>query len=82
MPNGVKAQILDLMDYVSNNLMMPIVAICTCILVGWICKPQKIIDEITLNGERFTRRGLYIVMVKYIAPILLMLLLIKSVGLI
>lgn len=82
MPNGVKAQILDLMDYVSNNLMMPIVAICTCILVGWICKPQKIIDEITLNGEPFTRRGLYVVMVKYIAPILLMLLLIKSVGII
>ena len=82
LPNGVTAQILDLVDYISNNLFMPLLAIITCVLVGWIVKPQKIIDEITLNGEPFTRRGLYVVMVKYIAPILLMLLLIKSVGLI
>ena len=82
LPNGVTAQILDLVDYISNNLFMPLLAIITCVLVGWIVKPQKIIDEITLNGEPFTRRGLYIVMVKYIAPILLMLLLIKSVGII
>ncbi|MBR6178338.1 MAG: sodium-dependent transporter [Bacteroidales bacterium] len=80
LPNGVTAQILDLVDYISNNLFMPLLAIITCVLVGWIVKPQKIIDEITLNGEPFTRRGLYVVMVKYIAPILLMLLLIKSVG--
>ena len=80
LPNGVTAQILDLLDYISNNMLMPLLALLTCVLVGWIVKPQKIIDEITLNGEPFTRRGLYVVMVKYIAPILLMLLLIKSVG--
>lgn len=80
LPNGVTAQILDLLDYISNNMLMPLLALLTCVLVGWITKPKKIIDEITLNGEPFTRKGLFIVMVKYIAPLLLILLLFKSVG--
>ena len=33
LPNGATAQILDIMDYISNNLLMPIVAIATFILV-------------------------------------------------
>jgi Na+-dependent transporters of the SNF family len=80
LPNGAVGQILDIMDYLSNNLFMPLVAIGTCILVGWILKPKTIVDEVEKNGERFGRRGLYIVMVKYVAPILLVVLLLKSVG--
>ncbi len=82
LPNGTVGQILDLMDYLSNNIMMPIVAIATCVLVGWIVKPETIIDEVTRNGEKFGRRRLYIVMVKFIAPILLALLLLNAFGLI
>ncbi len=82
MPNGAIAQILDIMDYVSNNLLMPIVAICTCILVGWVIKPDAIISEVTRNGEKFGRKGLFIVMIKFVAPIMLIALLIKAVGLI
>ena len=77
----VKAgQILDLLDYASNNLLMPIVAILTCILVGWVIKPQTIIDEVTLNGESFKRKGLYIVIIKFVAPVLLLLILLGSFG--
>ena len=80
LPNGATAQILDIMDYLSNNLFMPIVAIGTCILVGWFLKPKTIIDEVEKGGQKFSRRGLYVVMVKYIAPVLLFVLLLKSVG--
>ena len=82
LPNGATAQILDIMDYVSNNLLMPVVAIGTCILVGWVLKPQVIIDEVTKNGEKFGRRRLFIIMVKFVAPVLLMVLLLKAVGVI
>lgn len=82
LPNGSVAQILDVMDYLSNNIMMPIVAICTCILVGWVVKPETVIDEVTRNGEKFGRKKLYIVMVKFIAPILLALLLLNAFGII
>lgn len=80
LPNGTVAQILDVMDYLSNNLFMPLVALLTCILIGWIVKPKTIIDEITLGGNKFQRRRLYIIMVKVVAPVILLLLLLQAVG--
>ncbi|MBO7598421.1 MAG: sodium-dependent transporter [Bacteroidales bacterium] len=80
LPNGVKAQVLDLMDYVSNNVMMPLLEIGTCILIGWVATPDSMVDELTANGEHFMRRKLYIVMIKYVVPILLFVLLLKSTG--
>ena len=80
LPNGAHAQILDIMDYISNNALMPIVAIGTCILIGWIVKPKLIIDEVEKTGCRFGRKQLYVVMIRYIAPVLLVILFLKSVG--
>ena len=82
MPNGGTGRLLDLFDYFSNSILMPVVAISTCILVGWILKPKTIIDEATKNGEKFGRKGLYIVMIKFIAPVLLFALLLGSLGII
>lgn len=82
LPNGASAQILDIMDYVSNNILMPVVAIGTCILIGWIMKPKYVIDEIEKNGSKFGRRKLYIAMIKVVAPILLLVLLLMSLGVI
>lgn len=80
LPNGAVAQILDLMDYLSNNLLMPTVALLSCILIGWVVKPQTIIDEVTIGGYKFVRKKLYIVMVKFVAPVLLAALLLQSLG--
>lgn len=80
LPNGSKAQILDIMDYISNNALMPVVAIGTCILIGWVLKPKTVIDEVEKTGCRFGRKGLYILMIRYVAPVLLVVLLLKSLG--
>ena len=80
LPNGSTAQILDIMDYISNNIFMPIVAIGTCILIGWIAKPKTVIDEVEKTGKKMGRKVLYIVMIKFIAPAMLILLFLKSVG--
>ena len=80
LPNGAHAQILDIMDYISNNCLMPIVAIATCILIGWVAKPKVIVDEVEKTGCKFGRKGLYLVMIQYIAPVLLVILLLKSLG--
>lgn len=82
LPNGAHAQILDIMDYISNNALMPVVAISTCILIGWVVKPDIIIDEVEKTGAKMGRKVLYIVMIKWVAPILLFLLLLKSLGII
>lgn len=80
LPNGSHAQILDIMDYLSNNCLMPIVAIATCILIGWVAKPQMVIDEVEKTGCKFGRKGLYLIMIRYVAPVLLVILLLKSLG--
>lgn len=80
LPTGSKGQILDIMDYISNNCLMPVVAIGTCILVGWIVKPKTVIEEVEKTGSRFGRKRLYIVMIKYVAPVLLLIVLLKSLG--
>ena len=77
-PNGSVGQILDVLDYASNNILMPIVGLLTCILIGWIAKPKTTIDEITLNGEKFGRKTLYVVMIKVVAPILLTIILLTG----
>ena len=77
---GGSAQILDFFDYISNNVLMPVVAIATCIMIGWVLKPNTVIDEVTKNGERLGRKNLFIVMVKFVAPVLLFTLLLMAVG--
>ena len=79
LPNGAVAQILDLMDYISNSVLMPIVALVTCILIGWVVKPKVITDEVKKGGYKFGREFIYKAMIKFIAPILLFVLLLQSV---
>ena len=81
-PAGKNAQILDVLDYLSNYIFMPVVAIATCVFVGWITKPKTVIEEITIGGHKFGREKLYVVMVKFITPVLLTLLLLQALGLI
>ena len=80
LPNGSVGQILDVLDYVSNNILMPVVSIATCILVGWILKPASMIEEIKLGSQSFGREKLYVVMVKVVAPVILLFLLLQSLG--
>ena len=81
-PAGKNAQILDILDYISNYVLMPVVSIATCVFIGWVTKPKTIIDEVRRNGEPFGREKLYVVMVKYITPVLLALLLLQALGII
>ena len=80
LPNDTVGQVLDVLDYVSNYLLMPIVAIATCLLIGWVVGTKTVEDEVTLGGVSFGRRRLYVVMVKFIAPVMLALLFLQSIG--
>ncbi|MCI6004663.1 MAG: sodium-dependent transporter [Blautia sp.] len=70
--------LLDFFDFVSNSVLMPIVAILTCIFVGFVIKPKAIIDEVEINGK-FGIKKFYSVMIKYIAPVFLAAILIFAV---
>lgn len=67
---------LTFFDYVSNYVLMPIVAFVTSIMIGWFTGPKFIVAEVTKNGENFAREGIYNIVIKYIAPVLLLIILI------
>ena len=80
LPNGSAAQLLDIMDYISNSVMMPFIALLSTILIGWIKTPDYVIGEMERNGEHFRRKGVYRVMIRYLAPVLMLILFLQSTG--
>ena len=71
-------QFLDFFDFISNSVLMPITALLTCIFVGYIVKPKIIAEEVELSG-RFRWQRMFDVMIKYVAPIFMLVILISSV---
>lgn len=81
LPNSSSpGQILDILDYVSNYLLMPIITISTSILIGWVTKPKYIIDEMESSGHKFGRKGLFTIIIKYCAPVIMSILLLQALG--
>ncbi len=69
---------LDFFDFISNSILMPIVALLTCLFIGFVTKPKTIIDEVKINSD-FKREGIFVVMIKYVAPICLIIILVSSI---
>ena len=80
LPNGSVGQLLDIMDYISNSVMRPFIALLSTILVGWIAKPDYVIEEMERSGHRFGRKTLYRVMIRYITPAMMLALFLQSTG--
>ena len=80
LPNGSTVQLLDIMDYISNSVMMPFIALLSTILIGWIMTPDYVIDEMERGGEKFRRKKLYCIMIRYVAPVMMFVLFLQSTG--
>ena len=72
--------VLDIMDFVSNSVLMPIVAFFTCVFIGFIIKPKTIADEVKVTDGTFKAEGMFNVIIKWVAPIFLVLILGSSVA--
>ena len=71
-------QFLDFFDFISNSVLMPIAALLTCIFIGFIVKPSYVTSEVELNGK-FKMKGMFNVMIKYVAPVCLVIILVSSI---
>lgn len=69
---------LDFFDFISNSVLMPIVAFFTCILIGWVAGTKVVSEEVEQNFA-FRRKRLFEVMVRWVAPILLVCILVGQV---
>ena len=78
---GVKIiglQFLDFFDFITNSILMPIVAIFTCVFIGFVLKPKAVEEEIEISAP-FKAKKLFNVVIKYIAPVFLLAILVSSI---
>ena len=78
-PLGEGSSLLDLADFVSNSVLMPIVAFLTLVFVGWIIKPGVLVEEIKQSSP-FKAEKLWVFMIKYVCPVLVAIIFIAYVG--
>lgn len=69
--------ILDIFDYLSNNILMPISALIGIILVGYVIKPEYLSREIGLKPRSIGER-VFSFFIKYFSPICLVIVLLSA----
>ncbi len=72
-------QILDFFDFITNSVMMPILAFLTCIMIGYVVKTKYVEDEVKHGESSFKARIMYNIMIKVICPICMILILLTPV---
>ena len=77
-PMGDGSTLLDFFDFISNSVVMPVVAIITCVFVGFLIKPKPLEDEIRVSSQ-FKLAGVWKVMIKFVAPIAIAIILITNI---
>ena len=70
--------LLDFFDFISNSVIMPIVALMTCLFIGYFLSPRSMIEEVEVSGP-FRAKRLFAVMIRYVAPVCILLILVSSV---
>ena len=69
--------ILDTFDILSNYVLLPIVAIVTCVIAGWFIDKTIIPKEIGLDKNK-NLNAYFNVIVKYVAPICIFIILVSG----
>ena len=70
--------ILDFFDFLTNSVMMPVAAFMTCLLVVRVAGTRVIEEEVTISS-RFRMKKMYNFVIRYLAPVFLVIILISSV---
>lgn len=70
---------LDSFDLVSEGLMMPLGAFLTAIIFGWIM-PDYLDDEVEQAGHKFTMKPFWSFCMKFIAPVMMFLVLLGQIS--
>ena len=76
-PCGLPA--LEFFD-ASMNVLTPVVAALICVFAGWVLRPKRILAECRRDGSGVGFKLFYVVMVKFVAPVLVLAILASEVG--
>ena len=75
-PCGLPA--LEFFD-ASMNVLTPVAAALICVYVGWVLRPKRILAECQRDGSAVGFKVFYVVMVKFVAPVLVLAILVSEV---
>ena len=79
--DGVKIlnmQILDFFDFASNSVMMPLIALITCVFIGYVLKKGTLEEELDIGGS-FKSKKLYSAVIRYVGPVFILAILVSSI---
>ena len=71
---------LDFFDFLTNSVMMPIAALAICLLVTRCMGLERLEQEVEVDGHPFRRKKIFRVMIRYIAPIFVLIILLSSIA--
>jgi NSS family neurotransmitter:Na+ symporter len=63
--------ILGMMNFLTDTVMMPLVGLGTVLVVGWVIGPQRIIAAVHQDGQLFRTEKMFVVLIKWVGPALL-----------
>lgn len=75
--NGMN--ILDMLDYLGNTILLPVCSLLACVAAGWVIKPQGVIDEICEEGVSFRGQKLFSLALRYLVPGAILIILITGI---
>ena len=61
------------------NVLTPIVAALICVFAGWVLRPKRVLAECRRDGSSVWFKTFYAVMVKFIAPLLVLAILVSEI---
>ncbi|MDO5132258.1 MAG: sodium-dependent transporter [Eubacteriales bacterium] len=73
-------QFLDFFDFLSNSVMMPIAALCVCLLVIRRMTMETAVGEVLSDGHGFHRKGVFVFMILHICPLFIIVILLSSIA--
>lgn len=73
--------ILDNVDFLASNILLPFGGMMMCIFIGWVWGVDKALDEVTNGGKvSFPLKTFWVVMIKYVAPLAIFIVFVQATG--
>ena len=73
-------QFLDFFDFLTNSVMMPIAALCVCLLITRRMSIAAAVEEVLSDGHGFHRRGVFVFMIRFVCPVFVIIILASSIA--
>ena len=74
--------LFDALDFATANILLPLGGLFTCIFVGWKLDPERFREQLSNHGTLRCRiHGLLIFLLRWVCPVILLLVFLDNLGL-